>query len=97
MNAPVINQENIEKLFPKRIIIRNPIIRARFDFIQTFLTPVPGQVDDLLAIYAGWPFDLIAYDLACFGGTFVKQLLGIKGIAVGVFPLYEGAVNLPSV
>lgn len=96
VKAPLINQENMDALFPERKKIRNPIARARFDVKQTFLTPVPGYVDDLKAIHADWPYELIIYDLACLGALFVQQLLGIKGIAVGVLPLFESAVNLPT-
>ncbi|GAB4024572.1 glycosyltransferase [Spirosoma gilvum] len=96
VKAPVINQQNMEELFPERKRIKNPIARARFDVKQTFLAPVPGYVDDLRAIHVDWPFDLIIYDLACLGGLFIQQLLGIKGVAVGVLPLFESAVNLPT-
>ncbi|MFD1142025.1 glycosyltransferase [Larkinella insperata] len=96
VKAPVINQTNMDELFPERKTIRNPISRARFDVKQTFLNPIPGYVDDLLAIHAEWPFDLIIYDLACLGALFVQELLAIKGVAVGVLPLFESESNPPS-
>lgn len=96
VNAPVINQENMDELFPERKKIKNPIARARFDVKHTFLSPIPGYVDDLLEVHNEWPFDLIVYDLACLGALFVQELLAIKGVAVGVLPLFESESNLPS-
>ncbi|GAB3952032.1 glycosyltransferase [Spirosoma harenae] len=96
VNAPVINQQNMDELFPERKRIKSPLARLRFDISQTFLTPVPGCVEDLRAIHAHWPYDLIVYDLACLGALLTQQILGIKGIAVGVLPLYEGHTNPPT-
>jgi len=96
VNAPVINQENMDELFPERKKIKNPIERARFDVKHTFLSPVPGYIDDLVKVHDEWPFDLIVYDLACLGALFVQELLAVKGVAVGVLPLFESESNLPS-
>lgn len=96
VKAPVINQENMDELFPERKTIKNPIARARFDVKHTFLSPIPGYVDDILKIHDEWPFDLIVYDLACLGASFVQELLAIKGVAVGVLPLFESESNPPS-
>ncbi|WP_460994823.1 glycosyltransferase [Spirosoma harenae] len=96
LKAQVINQENMDELFPERKTIKNPIKRARFDVKETFLNPVPGYVEDLMAVHTDWPFDLIVYDLACLGALFTQQLLSIKGLAVGVLPLFESESNLPS-
>lgn len=96
VKAPVINQENMDELFPERKTIKNPIARARFDVKHTFLSPIPGYVDDLVNVHEEWPFDLIVYDLACLGALFVQELLAIKGVAVGVLPLFESESNLPS-
>ncbi|MBO9613332.1 MAG: glycosyltransferase [Dyadobacter sp.] len=96
VKAPVINQENMDVLFPERAKIKNPIARARFDVKHTFLSPIPGYIDDLLKVHEEWPFDLIVYDLACLGALFVQELLTIKGVAVGVLPLFESESNLPS-
>lgn len=96
VKARVINQTNMDELFPERRNIKNPISRARFDIKQTFLQPIPGYVDDLMAIHADWPFDLILYDLACLGAQLVQERLSLKGVAVGVLPLFESAANLPA-
>lgn len=96
VKASVINQENMDELFPERKKIKNPIARARFDVKHTFLSPIPGYVDDLVKVHEAWPFDLIVYDLACLGALFVQELLAVKGVAVGVLPLFESESNPPS-
>lgn len=96
VKAPVINQENMDALFPERKNIKSPISRVRFDVEHTFMSPIPGYVDDLVDIHSEWPFDLIVYDLACLGALFVQEILAIKGVAVGVLPLFESESNPPS-
>lgn len=96
VHGKVINQENMDELFPQRKSIKNPIARARFDVKHSFLTPIPGYIEDMMQIHSQWAYDLVVYDLACLGALFVQELLHIKGVAVGVLPLFESASNLPT-
>ncbi|WP_041258356.1 glycosyltransferase [Fibrella aestuarina] len=84
-----VNQENLDQLFPERATIKGAIARIRFDLGQIFLLRVPEQIDDLRAIYDEWPFDLIVQDLGFVGGTFLRELLPVKVVGVGVVPLTE--------
>lgn len=86
----------MEEVFPERKGIKSSLARLRFDIRQKFLTPVPGCVEDLRAIHINWPYDPVMYDPACLDALLTQQILGIKGIAVGVLPLYEGATNPPT-
>lgn len=56
VNAPVINQENMDELFPERKRIKSPLARVRFDIRQTFLTPV----SELRRRLPGYPCRLAA-------------------------------------
>lgn len=94
--APVINQENMDELFPERKKVKNAISRIRFDVEHTFLSPIPGYVQDIVQIHDEWQFDLIIYDLACLGALIAQELLCVKGVAVGVLPLFESETNRPT-
>jgi len=89
VRAQVINQENLDQLFPQRRHIKTAPARTRFDINQLFLLRAPEYVSDIQDIHAEWPFDLIVYDLLCMGALFAQQVLGVKGVAVGVVPLAE--------
>ncbi|MBO0930248.1 glycosyltransferase [Fibrella aquatilis] len=89
VRAKIVNQENLDSLFPERKDLKNTIARLRFDINQVFLLRAPEFVDDLTAIHADWPFDLIIHDVAFIGGSFIQQLLSVKSVAVGVVPLAE--------
>lgn len=84
-----INQDNLDTVFPERATIKNPIARLRFDINEVFLNRAPEQIEDLTAIYQEWPFDIIVHDFAFAGGSFIRELLPVKGVAVGVVPLVE--------
>ncbi|MBO0935875.1 glycosyltransferase [Fibrella sp. HMF5335] len=89
VRAKTVNQENLDSVFPDRSRLKNTIARLRFDINEVFLLRAPEFVDDLKAIHADWPFDLIIHDVAFIGGSFIQQLLSVKSVAVGVIPLAE--------
>jgi UDP:flavonoid glycosyltransferase YjiC (YdhE family) len=95
VKAQTVNQENLEEVFPERPGIRGTIARLRFDINQVFLLRAPEFVEDLMAIYNTWPYELIVHDVMFTGGTLIRELLPVKSVAVGVVPLVESDKNLP--
>lgn len=95
--AQDLNQGNLDKLFPEASKIRGTAARIRFDINRVFLHPVPNFIEDLTAIYAEWPFDLIVHDVLFLGGSLIGDLLPVKSVAVGVSPLFESDSNLPPI
>ncbi len=95
VKAQTVNQENLDRLFPNRSKIRGAVARLRFDINQVFLLRGPEFVEDLTAIYAEWPFDLMVHDVTFMGGSLIRELLPVKTVAVGVVPLAESDRNLP--
>ncbi len=95
VKAQTVNQENLDSLFPERASIKGALARIRFDIEQVFLLRAPEFVEDLTAIHAQWPFDLIIHDVAFIGGSFIKQLINVKTVSIGVLPLTESDDNLP--
>lgn len=95
VKARTVNQENMDSLFPERASLKGGIARLRFDINQVFLLRTPEFVEDLKAIYQDWPFDLVIHDVMFMGGSFIKELLPVKTVSVGVVPLVESDELLP--
>ena len=89
VKAKTVNQENFDSLYPERASIKGTIARLRFDINELFLNRAPEFVEDLTAIHDEWPYDLIVHDVAFIGASFIRQLLDVKTVAVGVVPLAE--------
>jgi UDP:flavonoid glycosyltransferase YjiC (YdhE family) len=94
VKAQVVNQDNIDSLFPERAKLKG-MAKGRFDINQVFLLRASECADDLMGIYQDWPFDLIVQDIAFIGGLFVQDILKVKTVTVGVLPLVESDKNLP--
>ncbi|GAB3256876.1 glycosyltransferase [Larkinella harenae] len=95
VSAQVVNQENLEELFPERKKIKGTIARLRFDINQVFLLRIPEFIRDLSEIRQEWPFELMVSDVAFFAAPFVQELWGVKTITGGIAPLGESDANLP--
>jgi MGT family glycosyltransferase len=95
VKARTVNQENLESLFPERAAIKGSIARLLFDVKQVFLLRAPEFVEDLTVIHQEWPYDLLVHDVAFTGGSFIKQLLNVKTVSIGVMPLMESDAYLP--
>ena len=93
--AKEINQLNLDVALPERQHIKGTIARLRFDLNNVFLLRAPEFVTDLKAIYADFPFDLLVCDCLFTGGPFIKQLLSVPVVSVGVVPLAETSKALP--
>jgi hypothetical protein len=68
----------------------------RFDIVNAFVLRGPEYYADLQQIYSTYfPFDLMIADCAFTGVPFVKDLMKIPVVSVGVFPLTETSKDLP--
>lgn len=93
--ARLVNQANIDRLFPERTRLRGSVARLRFDINNVFLLRVPEFVADLTEIHQHWAFDLLVCDVMFVAAPFVQELLKVKTAVVGVIPLGETDPNLP--
>jgi UDP:flavonoid glycosyltransferase YjiC (YdhE family) len=84
-----------EILSPERTKIKSALGRLRFDLEEFFIKRGPVYFEDLREIYKTFPFDLFVSDIAFTGSIFVKQILKIPVIAIGVLPLIETSKDLP--
>ncbi|HET6999768.1 MAG TPA: nucleotide disphospho-sugar-binding domain-containing protein, partial [Puia sp.] len=83
-----------ETAFPERAKIKSALGRLRFDLEEFFIKRGPIYFEDIQKIYKTFPFDLFVSDIAFTGSIFVKQILKIPVIAIGVLPLIETSKDL---
>jgi len=92
--APDIS--DIERAFPERGKIRGQVKKLRFDIINVFVLRGPEYYADLLDIYNNeFRFEVMIADCAFTAVPFVKELMRIPVIGIGVLPLTETSKDLP--
>lgn len=90
-----VSNNDFDKAFPDRLKHKTQISRLRFDIINAFIKRGPEYYADIVKIYKEFPFDLLVADVAFTGIPFVKELMKIPVISIGVFPLPETSKDLP--
>lgn len=102
MNIPflpikrALDISDVEKAFPERDKIRGQVKRLRFDIINAFVLRGPEYYADLLEIYNNeFRFEVMIADCAFTAIPFVKDLMKIPVIGIGVLPLTETSKDLP--
>ncbi|MBL0183861.1 MAG: glycosyltransferase family 1 protein [Chitinophagaceae bacterium] len=96
-NAVDVSNNDFDKAFPDRVKHKTQISRLKFDIINAFIKRGPEYYADVAEIYRQFPFDLLVADVAFTGIPFVKDLMRIPVISIGVFPLSETSKDLPPV
>ncbi len=89
-----VTSDTMDELFPERKKANNPVKKLNFDIIHFFIKRGPEYYEDLKNIYASFPFDLVIADCAFTAIPFIKDLMKIPVISVGVFPLTETSKDL---
>ncbi|GAO44619.1 glycosyltransferase [Flavihumibacter petaseus] len=90
-----VDTDNLSELFPDREKISSKIGKLNYDVQEFFLKRGPEYYTDILGIYREFPFDLMISDVMFTGNAFVKNLMNIPVMAIGIMPLAEGSVDLP--
>jgi UDP:flavonoid glycosyltransferase YjiC (YdhE family) len=94
-NAVDVSDNNFDAAFPERKNKKSQVAKLKFDIIHAFIKRGPEYYEDLQEIYTSFPFDLLVADNAFTGIPFVKDLMNIPVIAIGVLPLTETSKDLP--
>ncbi len=89
-----INGSNVDAVFPERKHIKGLIKKLCFDMIQGYVLRSTEYFKDINEIYYTFPFDIMICDCAFTATPFVKRLLHVPVISIGVFPLTETSKDL---
>ncbi len=90
-----VTTENVDELFPDRAQISSKVKKLNYDLQQFFLKRAPEYYADILDVYREFPFDLMIADCMFGANAFVKGLMNIPVLAVGVMPVMENSRDLP--
>ena len=85
----------LEKVFPERNKKNSQLGKLKFDIINAFILRGPEYYADIKELYREFSFDLLIADCAFTGIPFVKDLMNIPVVSIGVFPLSETSKDLP--
>ncbi|MBG9376007.1 glycosyltransferase [Panacibacter sp. DH6] len=94
-HAVDVSDNNFDAAFPERKNKKTTVAKLKFDIINAFILRGPEYYADIQDIYETFPFDLLIADNAFTGIAFVKELMHVPVIAVGVLPLSETSKDLP--
>ncbi|WP_040165139.1 glycosyltransferase [Microbacterium gorillae] len=91
--AQDFDESRLTETFPAtgRPGVRGLVANVRDVFIGT----APGQVEDIRAIHAADPFDLIVADVMAVGPPIAAALLDVPWVTLGVLPLMLSSRHLP--
>jgi len=90
-----VSEGNFDEIFPGRQQKKTTLSRLKFDIINAFILRAPEYYADIKEIYQSFPFDIMIADCAFTGIPFVRDLMYIPVISIGVFPLTESSADLP--
>ncbi|MFT3705361.1 MAG: glycosyltransferase [Agriterribacter sp.] len=90
-----VADNDFDTAFPGRLKHKTQIGRLKFDIIHSFILRAPEYYEDLQEIYKEFPFELMIADCAFTAIPFVKDLMHIPVVAIGVLPLSENSKDLP--
>ncbi|MGC4100737.1 glycosyltransferase [Ferruginibacter sp.] len=87
--------DEFDTAFPERVQIKSTIKKLNFDMEYFFINRGPVYYKEMQQIHETFPFDLLIADVAFMGSIFVKELMRIPVLSIGVLPLVESSRDLP--
>lgn len=90
-----VPNNDFDKAFPDRLKYKTQISRLKFDIINAFILRGPEYYTDILNIYSEYRFELLVADCTFTGIPFVKAMMNVPVIAIGVLPLNQNSKDLP--
>jgi MGT family glycosyltransferase len=95
VKARELDVDKIDETFPDRKHCKSPVSKLNYDVINVFIKQGPEYFNDLKAIRQSFPFDLLIADIMFTGIPFVKDLMQVPVIGVGIVPITTNSKDLP--
>lgn len=90
-----ISDGNFDKIFPGRAAKKSQIGKLKFDIVNAFILRAPEYYADIKELYKEFTFDLMIADCAFTAIPFVRELMQVPVLSIGVMPLTETSRDLP--
>lgn len=84
----------VDEIFPERVLINKEIEKLNFDLQHFFILRSTEYFADIREIHETFPFDLMISDCMFTAMPFVKEVMKIPVISIGVLPLFETSRDL---
>ena len=95
VHAMDVNSQNLDQLFPERLLINDPLARVNFDIINGLGKRCNEFYADIQEIQKSFPFELFICDSMFPATPLIKYKMNIPVVAIGVLPLAEESVDVP--
>lgn len=89
-----VNAENVDAVFPERKNIKGLIRKLNFDLVNGFILRSTEYYEDIKEIQYTFPFDIVIADCLFMAVPFIKNLLHVPVITIGVVPLTETSKDI---
>lgn len=93
--AADIHASDMDRHFPERKKIKNPIAKLNFDVLNFFINRGPEYMEDIRVIHVGFPVNIVICDLGFSAIPYLQDVLGLPVLAVSVFPFPGHSRKLP--
>lgn len=91
-----VNEVNMED--PAQTEVRNaiqdPMEKMNYDFIHIFIERGPEYFADIQKIHESFAFDIMVTENGFTGIPFVRQLINVPVLVIGIVPLPENSIHL---
>ncbi len=89
-----VPSDKIDEVFPQRKAIKNQISKLNFDMINYFILRSTEYLADIKDIDEKWPIDVVVADCVFSAIPFIKGVMKIPVVSIGVLPLIETSKDL---
>lgn len=90
-----ITINDIDIAFPERSKVKSQPGKLNFDMEHLFIRRGPEYYEDIKEIHKIFPFELLVSDVLFTGAVYVKELMNIPTISIGIIPFIQTSKDLP--
>lgn len=95
VRARELDVDKIDEIFPDRKHHKSQAAKLNHDIINVFIKQGPEYFEDLKDVRKDFAFDLLIADIMFTGIPFVKDLMKLPVLGVGIVPLTSTSRDLP--
>lgn len=95
VRARELDVDKIDETFPDRKHHKSQIAKLNHDIINVFIRQGPEYYADLQEVHQIFPFDILIADILFTGIPFVKDLMKVPVLGIGIVPITSNSRDLP--
>ena len=95
VRARELDVDKIDETFPDTKNHKSKVAKLNHDIINVFIKQGPEYYNDLIEVRQKFPFELLVADILFTGIPFVRDLMKVPVIGVGIVPVTSTSRDLP--